>query len=119
MYADKSVSLKKEYPEMYELLGALRSNYVTDEDCYVVVIRDQSYILPKGQEELAQAVIAKGSGYASGNLYDSEEALRVIGAGSDLPSPGMVWSDNDGWMDESGNWHAWDEEWSEYEEIWN
>lgn len=136
MYAGTSVSLEKEYPEMYALLGALRSNYVTDEDCYVVVIRGKSYILPKGQEELAQAVIAKGYGW---NPYGSEEAPRVIGAGGESTTgvlwsdedgwmdesyiwhswDDMTWSDEDGWMDESGNWHAWDEEWVEDVEIWN
>lgn len=114
VYAGTSVSLEKEYPEMYELLGALRSNYVTDEDCYVVVIRGQSYVLPKEQEELAQAVIAKGSGYASGNLYYGS----MLNGSSGQLTTGVLWSDEYGWMDESDIWHSWDDmTWSD-EDGW-
>lgn len=80
LYCTASGSLEKMYPEMYELLGALQSSYITEEDCYVAVVKGTSYVLPKAKSALAEAVIEKGSGYALEKDMSANEYL--YGGGS-------------------------------------
>ena len=56
-------SMREEYPELYKLLEAARSNYVTDENCYVLYFDGVSYIIPEADAQLAEALIQKGDGY--------------------------------------------------------
>ena len=63
IYVSEWTDLEKNYPELYKLLDAASSSYVTNEDCYVLFFNNKQYVIPAADTALAEAVIAKGSNY--------------------------------------------------------
>lgn len=58
-----TLQLDTVYPELYALMEAAQSNYISDQDCYALVINGKVYIVPPEHSDLAETVIKKGSWY--------------------------------------------------------
>lgn len=63
-YASGKTVMREEYPELYKLLNAAVQDEITENSC-MLVINGEWWAVP---QEYAEAVMAKGSGYAE-NLY--------------------------------------------------
>ena len=95
--ADGSADIEEIYPELYALLDAVQSNYVTDENCYMIDVGGVTYILPEKDSALAEAVIAKGSGYgvnAAMEAYFGDDLFSDYTPGSSVT--GSTFEPDDG-----------------------
>ena len=61
LFFSNSDDLEKLSPELYALLSAARTQYVTDENCYLLNFDGKNYIIPEKDAALAEAVIEMGT----------------------------------------------------------
>ncbi|MDE5564695.1 MAG: hypothetical protein K2I93_06030, partial [Oscillospiraceae bacterium] len=57
----KTKAMRIRFPKLYELLDVAQTRYVTDEECYLVIVAGEKYVVPPEHSDLAEALIAKGS----------------------------------------------------------
>lgn len=93
------LSQKDFYPEMYALLEAAQPHYITDKECYAIVVNGQLYVLPPEHNDLAEAVIDKGSNYASDTLIEEYWGMTYTtssaGFDYDYEEPADYYEDDD------------------------
>lgn len=92
-------SILYSYPEMTELMKAARTDYITADDCYLLVVNGNYFTIPAEDSDLAEAVIAKGSGYLMSDAFEPD-----MGAYSDgTESPYGFWDYNSDWYGSVGS----------------
>lgn len=71
------ISMQELYPELYDLLSVAVRNQLMG-DCYMLWINGEPWAIPQEHADLAEAVIAKGSGYAEAKNEDWEEYYNEL-----------------------------------------
>lgn len=66
-------AMRVKFPELYQLLDTAQTRYITDEECYLVMLGDVQYVIPPEHSDLAEAVIAKGSFSALASVWSDSD----------------------------------------------
>lgn len=71
-YTGYYTAFEENYPEMYALMEASMADAVYEEDCYMLVVNGTCYVVPPEASDLAEIVIAGGSGSAEEEYFSED-----------------------------------------------
>lgn len=74
-YTSIASTFEENYPDMYALLEAASADYISAEDCYMLVVNGSNYVIPPEASELAEAIIEQGNNSAQDQYYTDMDKI--------------------------------------------